>query len=56
MRQHHIRLAMLPPDRFPLVVEAAGPLTACEDPEFHYRFGIDLFVAGVVTVAASRSS
>ena len=27
------------PDRFPRVVEAAGPLTACDDPDFHYQFG-----------------
>ena len=52
MRQSRIRLAMLPPDRFPRVVEAAGPLTACDDPDFHYQFGIDLFIAGVVAVAA----
>ena len=56
MRQSRIRLAMLPPDRFPCVVEAAGPLTACDDPDFHYQFGIDLFIAGVVTVAANPRS
>jgi hypothetical protein len=47
---------MLPPDRFPCVVEAAGPLTACDDPDFHYQFGIDLFIAGVVAVSASPRS
>ena len=52
MRQDRIRLAMLPPDRFPFVVEAAGPLTACDDPDFHYQFGIDMFIAGVVAMAA----
>jgi AcrR family transcriptional regulator len=52
MRQDKIRLAMLPPDRFPFVVEAAGPLTACDDPDFHYQFGIDMFIAGVVAMAA----
>jgi TetR/AcrR family transcriptional regulator, tetracycline repressor protein len=52
-RQTLIRLSMLPPDRFPCVVEWAGPLTACDDPEFHYRFGIDVFIAGV-EVAARR--
>jgi TetR/AcrR family tetracycline transcriptional repressor len=56
MRQSRIRLAMLPPDRFPCVVEAAGPLTAGDDPDFHYQFGIDLFIAGVVTVAANPRS
>ena len=56
MRQSRIRLAMLPPDRFPCVVEAAGPLTAWDDPDYHYQFGIDLFIAGVVAVAANPRS
>ena len=50
-RQSLIRLAMLSPSRFPCLVAAAGPMTAC-DPEFHYRFGMDLFIAGVVAAAA----
>ena len=50
-RQTQIKLAMLPPDRFPCLVAAAGPMTACDDPDFHYRFGIDLFVAGVTGMA-----
>jgi AcrR family transcriptional regulator len=56
MRQSRIRLAMLPPNRFPCVVEAAGPLTACDDPDFHYQFGIDLFIAGVIAISASPRS
>jgi TetR/AcrR family transcriptional regulator, tetracycline repressor protein len=47
LRQTRIRLALLPPDRFPRLVEAAVPLTSCDDPEFHYRLGIDMFIAGV---------
>jgi TetR/AcrR family tetracycline transcriptional repressor len=50
-RQAQIKLAMLPPDRYPCLVAAAGPMTACDDPDFHYRFGIDLFVAGVTGMA-----
>jgi AcrR family transcriptional regulator len=50
-RQSQIRLAMLPPDRFPRVVAAAVPMTACDDPEFHYQLGIDLFIAGVVAMS-----
>ena len=42
---------MLPPDRYPCLVEAAGPLTDC-DPDFHYQFGIDLFIRGVQAMAA----
>ncbi|HXW88779.1 MAG TPA: TetR family transcriptional regulator [Streptosporangiaceae bacterium] len=47
MRQFQVRLALLPPDRFPMLVAAAGPMTACDNPDFHYRVGIDLFIAGV---------
>jgi TetR/AcrR family transcriptional regulator, tetracycline repressor protein len=46
LRQTRVRLALLPPDRFPLVVAAAGPITACDDPDFHYQLGIDMFIAG----------
>jgi AcrR family transcriptional regulator len=53
LRRTRVRLAMLPTDRYPNVVECAGALTACDDPEFHYRFGIDLFIAGVEAVAAA---
>jgi TetR/AcrR family transcriptional regulator, tetracycline repressor protein len=51
MRQNRVRLALLPPDRFPRVVEAAGPLTDCDNPDFHYQVGIDLFIAGVQALA-----
>ncbi len=53
-RRNQVRLAMLPPSRYPRLVEAAGPMTACgpDDQEFHYRFGIDLFMAGVQAEAA----
>jgi AcrR family transcriptional regulator len=50
-RQSQIRLAMLPPDRFPHMVAAARPMTSCDDPEFHYQFGISLFIAGVEAAA-----
>ena len=50
-RRDQIELAMLPVARFPRLVECAIPMTASEDPEFHYRFGIDLFIAGVQAVA-----
>jgi AcrR family transcriptional regulator len=49
-RQHRIRLALLPPDRFPRLVEAAEPMTSC-DPDFHYKFGVEVFVAGVRAMA-----
>jgi TetR/AcrR family transcriptional regulator, tetracycline repressor protein len=50
-RQSQVRLAMLPPDRFPRLVAAARPMTTCDNPEYHYRFGIDLFIAGVQALA-----
>ncbi len=52
MRQTRVRLALLPPGRFPRTIEAAEPLAACDDPEFHYEFGIDMFIAGVRAMAA----
>jgi TetR/AcrR family tetracycline transcriptional repressor len=54
LRQQQIRLAMLPPDKFPCLVAAAEPMTACDQPEFHYSFGIDLFIAGVVALASDN--
>jgi TetR/AcrR family transcriptional regulator, tetracycline repressor protein len=53
LRQSQVRMAMLPADRYPRVVECAAELTGCDDPDFHYRFGIDLFIAGVEAVAAT---
>jgi TetR/AcrR family tetracycline transcriptional repressor len=53
-RRNRIRLALLPPEQYPHLVESAVPLTACDNPEFHYKFGVDLFVAGVQAVAPPR--
>jgi AcrR family transcriptional regulator len=50
-RRNRIELAMLPADRYPRLVECAVPMTACDDPEFHYRLGIDLFITGVRAMA-----
>jgi TetR/AcrR family transcriptional regulator, tetracycline repressor protein len=52
-RRNRIRLAMLPPDRYPCLVEAAEPMTDCNDPDFHYRFGIDLFIRGVQAMSGT---
>jgi AcrR family transcriptional regulator len=46
-RRNQIELAMLPAARYPRLIECAAPMTACDDPEFHYRFGIGLFIDGV---------
>jgi hypothetical protein len=36
-------------------VECAVPLTAVDDPDFHYEFGISLWIAGVEAMAAKLS-
>ena len=36
----------LPADRFPHVREVAVPLTACEDTDAYYSFGVDLYIEG----------
>lgn len=51
-RKKQVVLATLPPSRYPRLVECAIPMTACDEPEVHYRFGIDMFMAGVTTMAA----
>ena len=38
--------------RYPRLVECAIPMTACDDPEFHYEFGVRVFIAGVEAIAA----
>jgi len=52
-RLARVRLSLLPPDKFPMLVECAVPMTACDDPDFHYKLGVDLFVAGVRALAAT---
>jgi AcrR family transcriptional regulator len=49
-RTGQVRLATLPIATYPRLVECALPMTST-DPEFHYRFGIDLFIAGVEAMA-----
>lgn len=47
-------LRSLPPARFPRVIEAAGPLSAYEDPESFYDLVIELILAGIESAAARR--
>jgi len=49
-RRSQVELAMLPPARYPHLVQCAEPMANCE-PEFHYRLGVELFIAGVRAVA-----
>jgi len=55
-RRKQVELASLPPDRYPRLVDAAVPMTSCDEgsAEFHYRFGVDLFIAGVRALAPEK--
>jgi TetR/AcrR family transcriptional regulator, tetracycline repressor protein len=55
-RKKQVVLATLPPARYPRLVECAIPMTACDDPEAHYKFGVDMFMAGVTAMAAARAA
>lgn len=52
-RRKQVALASLPIAVYPRLVECAAPMTACDNPEFHYDFGISLFIAGVEAMAAN---
>jgi TetR/AcrR family transcriptional regulator, tetracycline repressor protein len=52
-RLARVRLALLPPHRFPRLVEAAEPMSSCE-PDVHYKLGVDLFIAGVRAMAPAQ--
>lgn len=51
-RKKQVVFATLPLDKYPRLVECAAPLTALDNPEFHYDFGISLWIAGVEAMAA----
>lgn len=53
----HKRAALngLPADRFPHLVECADALTDCDDEAAYYGAGIDLFMAGVTTLAERQA-
>src|ERR1700759_408528 len=53
-RRKQGQMALLPADKFPHLVECAVPFTKV-DSELHYRFGIDLFIAGVKALAPPAS-
>ena len=49
-RRSQVQLAMLPAARYPHLVECAAPMANC-DPDFHYRLGVEMFIAGVRAMA-----
>jgi AcrR family transcriptional regulator len=51
-RKKQVGLASLPPAKYPRLVECAVPMTACDDPDQHYEFGVRLFIGGVQAIAA----
>jgi TetR/AcrR family transcriptional regulator, tetracycline repressor protein len=53
-RRSQVEFAMLPPARYPHLVQCAAPMANCE-PDFHYRLGVELFIAGVRAIAERRS-
>ncbi len=54
-RKKQVELATQPPAKYPRLVECAIPMTACDDPEEHYQFGVDLFIGGLAAIAAARA-
>jgi TetR/AcrR family transcriptional regulator, tetracycline repressor protein len=54
-RKKQVTLATQSPLKFPRLVECALPMTACDNPEDHYKFGVDLFIGGLAAIAAARS-
>lgn len=53
-RRARVFLESLPPERYPRLVEAAGPLSECEDPEGYFAFGLDLLLAGIEAMAERK--
>ena len=53
-RKKQVGLATQSPVKFPRLVECAVPMTACDNPEDHYKFGVDLFIGGLAAMAATR--
>jgi TetR/AcrR family transcriptional regulator, tetracycline repressor protein len=46
-------MAALPRDRYPNILECLDCLTATDDDDAYYRFGVDLYVSGVRELRAS---
>ena len=49
-RRSQLELAMLPAARYPHLIECAAPMANC-DLDFHYRLGVEMFIAGVRAMA-----
>jgi TetR/AcrR family tetracycline transcriptional repressor len=53
-RRARLFLESLPPERYPRLVEAAGPLSEGVDPEAYFAFGLDLLLAGIEAMAVRK--
>lgn len=54
-RKKQVTLATQSSAKYPRLVECAVPMTACDNPEEHYEFGVDVFIGGLAAVAATRA-
>jgi len=52
-RRNEVFFAMLPTARYPRLIECAGPMADC-DRDFHYRLGVEMFIAGVRAIAGQQ--
>jgi hypothetical protein len=46
----------LPSEDFPNVIDAAHWLTACDEPETYYRFGLNILLAGIEAMARQEET
>ncbi|MFF0376354.1 TetR/AcrR family transcriptional regulator [Actinoplanes missouriensis] len=53
-RQKRLRMSLLPADRFPMMIEYAASVGDVPDVDRYYAFCVDLIIAGVEAMAASR--
>jgi TetR/AcrR family transcriptional regulator, tetracycline repressor protein len=53
-RRARLFLESLPPERYPRLVEAAGPLSEGVAPDAYFAFGLYLLLAGIVAMAARK--
>jgi TetR/AcrR family tetracycline transcriptional repressor len=53
-RRARLYLESLPPERYPRLVEAAGPLSEGVDPDAYFAFGLDLLLAGIEAMAVRK--
>ena len=53
-RRARLFLESLPPERYPHLVESAGPLSEGVDPDAYFAFGLDLLLAGIEAMAVRK--